>query len=209
MTPAPFITFEGGEGAGKSTQIKRLAEMLEGQGIDVLITREPGGAPGAERIRELILSGEPGVFSDRAETLLHFAARADHLDNTILPARAAGKWVLCDRFVDSTRAYQGYAQGVERELINILNQAVIGSDGPDLTLVLDMPVDAAFERLKSRGGDADRYETLGREFHESVRSGFLEIAENDPGRCVVIDASRDENTVSASIRDVVRDWFEV
>lgn len=209
MTPAPFITFEGGEGAGKSTQIKRLAQALEGQGIDVLMTREPGGAPGAERVRELILSGEPGVLSDRAETLLHFAARADHLDNAILPARADGKWVLCDRFVDSTRAYQGYAQGVDHALINILNQAVIGSDGPDLTLVLDMSVDASFERLKSRGGDADRYETLGLEFHEKVRAGFLEIAENDPGRCVIVNASRDEDAVFASIMGAVRDRFGI
>ena len=209
MTPAPFITFEGGEGGGKSTQIKRLAADLRQSGLDVVETREPGGAPGAEKIRKLILKGTPGEMSDRAETLLHFAARADHLDRTILPARQAGQWILCDRFADSTRAYQGYAQGVDSELINLLSQAVIGSDGPDLTFVMDIAVDAAFERLAARGDNADRYEGLEHAFHEKVRAGFLEIAENDPGRCRVIDAMQDEEAVFSAIRDAVRERFGV
>ncbi len=209
MTPAPFITFEGGEGGGKSIQIKRLAADLRQSGLDVVETREPGGAPGAEKIRRLILKGTPGKMSDRAETLLHFAARADHLDRTILPARQAGQWILCDRFADSTRAYQGYAQGVDSELINLLSQAVIGRDGPDLTFVMDIAVDAAFERLAARGDSADRYEGLEPAFHEKVRAGFLEIAENDPGRCRVIDAMQDEEAVFSAIRDAVRERFGV
>lgn len=185
---ARFITLEGGEGAGKSTQLRLLADALCERGLPVLRTREPGGAPGAERLRALLLSGEI-AWSAQAETLLHFAARAEHVARTIRPALAAGMWVVCDRFYDSTMAYQGYGQGADRALI----QAQTGLLGivPDLTLVLDVGSATAAERLRQRGGGADRYEREDAGFHARVKAGFLDIARAEPGRCRVIPADGD------------------
>lgn len=180
-----FVTLEGGEGAGKTTQAALLVEALTKRGITVLRTREPGGAPGAELLRSILLSGDID-WSPRAETLLHFAARAEHLAKTILPALERGAWVLCDRFYDSTMAYQGYGQGADRAFI--AEQIRLLAIEPDLTLILDVPDAVAAQRLRQRGGVADRYETLGAAFHDRVRQGFRAIAAAEPGRCAVIDA---------------------
>lgn len=191
-----FITLEGGEGAGKTTQAALLAEALAARGIPVLRTREPGGAPGAELLRGILLGGTID-WSPRAETLLHFAARAEHVAKTIRPALEAGTWVVCDRFYDSTMAYQGYGQGADREfiagLIGLLDVV------PDLTVVLDVTEGVAAERLLARGGGADRYESLDPAFHARVRQGFRAIAAEEPGRCVVVDASGDPRAVHCAI----------
>jgi dTMP kinase len=191
-----FITLEGGEGAGKSTQVRLLVDALAAHGRPVLQTREPGGAPGAERLRDLLLSS--GVdWAPEAETLLHFAARAEHVEKTIRPALAAGTWVVCDRFYDSTMAYQGYGQQADRSTIS----ALIGLLGlvPDLTLVLDVSEPVAAERLRRRGRGADRYERLDPAFHARVNAGFREIAHAESERCVLIDADGDEAAVHAAI----------
>ncbi len=205
MAPsARFITLEGGEGAGKSTQARRLAAAVRGAGLDIVETREPGGSPGAEEIRRLLTTGEPARWSPMAETLLHFAARADHIRRTIRPALAAGRWVCCDRFADSTMAYQGYGHGIDRDFIGRLARAVLGDLLPDLTLVFDLPVEQGLARAAARAGHEDRYEKMDREFHEALRRGFLDIAARDPQRCVVIDAGGDESAtwqqVSAALR---------
>ncbi|MBV8574182.1 MAG: dTMP kinase [Acetobacteraceae bacterium] len=196
MSAGVFITLEGGEGAGKSTQARLLTEHLAGRGIDVLLTREPGGSPGSERLRSLLLSGETD-WSPPAEVLLHFAARAEHVECTIRPALAAGRWVVCDRFSDSTMAYQGYGQGADREMIAGLAK-MIGLE-PDLTLVLDVASEVAQRRLAARGGRADRYERMPAGFHDRVRAGFLEIAIADPDRCVFISADGTEADVQGRI----------
>ncbi|MBV8397972.1 MAG: dTMP kinase [Acetobacteraceae bacterium] len=196
MSAGVFITLEGGEGAGKSTQARLLTEHLAGRGIDVLLTREPGGSPGSERLRSLLLSGETD-WSPPAEVLLHFAARAEHVECTIRPALAAGRWVVCDRFSDSTMAYQGYGQGADREMIAGLAK-MIGLE-PDLTLVLDVASEVAQRRLAARGGRADRYERMPAGFHDRVRAGFLEIAIADPDRCVLISADGTEVDVQGRI----------
>ncbi len=180
-----FITLEGGEGAGKSTQAALLAEALTARGLAVLRTREPGGAPGAEVLRELLLGGKV-EWSPSAETLLHFAARAEHVERTIRPAIEAGMWVVCDRFYDSTMAYQGYGLGVDRGMIATLTGLV--AVHPDLTIVLDVSEAVAIERQLRRGMDADRYERLDAFFHRRVRAGFREIAAAAPERCVVVPA---------------------
>ena len=206
MAPAArFITLEGGEGAGKSTQARRLAAALRGAGLDIIETREPGGSPGAEEIRRLLTAGEPARWSPMAETLLHFAARADHVRRTIRPALAAGRWVCCDRFADSTMAYQGYGHGIDRDFIARLAVAVLGDLRPDLTLIFDLPVEQGLARAAARSGHEDRYEKMDRNFHEALRRGFLDIAGQDPQRCVVIDAGGDEamtwQQVGAALRD--------
>jgi len=202
---ARFITLEGGEGAGKSTQARRLAAALRGAGLDIIETREPGGSPGAEEIRRLLTAGEPARWSPMAETLLHFAARADHVRRTIRPALAAGRWVCCDRFADSTMAYQGYGHGIDRDFIARLAGAVLGDLRPDLTLIFDLPVEQGLARAAARSGHEDRYEKMDRSFHEALRRGFLDIAGQDPQRCVVIDAGGDEamtwQQVGAALRD--------
>jgi dTMP kinase len=196
-----FITLEGGEGAGKSTQARLLSDALVASDIPVLRTREPGGAPGAEVLRELLLSGRVD-WSPPAETLLHFAARAEHVERTIRPALAAGSWVVCDRFYDSTMAYQGYGQGADRGLI----ASLIGLVGlvPDLTVVLDVSEAVALSRLRSRGLNADRYERLGADFHARVNAGFREIARAAPERCVLVPADGDLTSVHAAIMAVLR-----
>ena len=200
MNRGRFITLEGGEGAGKTTQSALLADALIARGVAVLRTREPGGSPGAEVLRGLLLGGTVD-WSPRAETLLHFAARAEHVAQTVQPALAAGTWVVCDRFFDSTLAYQGYGQGADRGFI----ASLIGLLGiaPDLTLILDVPEAVAAERMRRRGGEADRYERLDAAFHGRVRQGFRDIATAEPRRCVLLDASRDIQAVHTAIMAVV------
>ena len=201
MTAGRFITLEGGEGAGKSTQARLLAAALRRSGLGVTETREPGGAPGAEVLRALLLA-PPVAFSLEAEMLLHVAARAEHLARTIRPALAAGDWVVCDRFADSTMAYQGYGQGADRARIAAL-AAMLGTT-PDLTLVLDVSEAVAAQRLAGRGRAADRYEALDGAFHARVRAGFRAIATAEPARCVRIDADPAPEVVAAVVLAAVR-----
>lgn len=193
-----FITLEGGEGAGKSTQVRRLAAHLSAQGIPVLVTREPGGSAGAEKIRSLLLEGTG--FDPVAEAMLMFAARREHVVATIRPALAAGMWVICDRFADSTRAYQCHGQGVPGEVYRKLADLALEGLAPDLTLILDIPPEAGMARAAARGVAADRYERLDAGFHARVRAGFLAIAAAEPARCAVLDATRDADAVFAAIR---------
>ncbi len=194
-----FITLEGGEGAGKSTQLRRLADALRARGIDPLATREPGGSPGAEQIRALLVSGDTGRWGAVTEALLHTAARRDHLERTVWPALEAGRWVLCDRFFDSTMAYQGYGLGLGRTLIADLQQTALEAFRPDLTLILDIPVEAGLRRAVARAGGEDRYERMDIGFHQRLRDGFLDIARREPERCAVIDAEADVDTVQARV----------
>jgi dTMP kinase len=194
-----FITLEGGEGCGKSTQVRALGAALEGMEIEVVLTREPGGAEGAESIRKLLVEGATDRWDGLTETLLHTAARRNHLVNTVWPALEAGKTVVCDRFLDSTMAYQGYGHGVDQQKISTIHRAAIGDFGPDLTLILDVPVDVGLARVTVRGGTEMRYENMDKEFHERLRKGFQDIAKLDPKRCRIIDASRDEETVQADV----------
>ncbi len=200
-----FITLEGGEGAGKSTQARRLAAALAGAGVPVLRTREPGGTPGAERIRDLLLGHGP--WDAVAEAMLHFAARREHLAKTIRPFLDAGGWVVCDRFADSTLAYQG-AQGLPREVWARLAAVALQGFAPDATVVLDMPPADGMARAAARSG-ADRYERMGLAFHERVRDGFLAIAAAEPGRCAVVDASGAPDAVFAAIGGVLRERLGV
>lgn len=199
-----FITFEGGEGAGKSTQLRRLGARLREGGIGVVETREPGGTPTAEAIRAFILSGRAEPLGGDGEAVLFAAARADHVDRVIRPALERGDFVLCDRFIDSTRAYQG-ADGVDAALIDSLEALAIGATRPHLTLILDLPAEKGLARAAARRGQggADRFEreTIAR--HEARRQIFLAIAEREPGRCVVIDADRAEDDVAADIWQTV------
>jgi dTMP kinase len=199
--PGRLITFEGGEGAGKSTQVARLAERLRGSGIDPVTTREPGGSPGAEAIRALLVQGDPGRWTPMTEALLHYAARLDHLERTIRPALAAGRWVISDRFADSTVAYQGYGHRLGREAIADLHRLLLGDFAPDLTVVFDIPVDVGLGRVAARYGDSheNRYERMDGGFHERMRQGFLDIARAEPARCVVVDANRDADSVAADV----------
>ena len=185
-----FITFEGGEGSGKSTQIKLLAERLENLGKVVVVTREPGGTSDGEAIRDLLVTGEAGRWSAEAETLLNYAARDNHLNKIIRPALADGKFVLCDRFMDSTRAYQGYAGACTFHLIDELERSIVGMTRPDLTFIFDLDPVVGLERATKQGkGKEDRFERMGLAFHQRLREGFLEIALQNPKRCFVIDAS--------------------
>jgi dTMP kinase len=205
MTRGRLITFEGGEGAGKSTQIERLAAVLSAAGVKVTVSREPGGTVGAEAIRELLLNGPPERWLPLGETLLLLAARLDHVERRIRPAMAAGLWVLCDRFSDSTRVYQGMAGTVGVELVDRLQHAAIGDLAPDLTLILDVPVEIGLTR---RGvSTANRFEHKGLTFHQQVRDGFLRLAEREPARCRVIDGARDADTVARDIRCAVEARF--
>ena len=198
-----FITLEGGEGAGKSTQARRLAERLKARGHDVVVTREPGGSPGAEIIRALLVSGETDRWSPMTETLLMYAARRDHIERTIAPALSAGAWVVSDRFADSTRAYQGAGGGAPASLIQTLERHVLGETRPDLTLILDLPVDLGLARAAAREHAETRFEGKGAAFHERLREGFLAIARVEADRCAVIDATRDADAVEAAIWAVV------
>lgn len=201
----PFITFEGGEGSGKSTQIKRLAARLEAQGYHVLVTREPGGTPEAEAVRALLVSGDVARWTAKSEALLNYAAREQHLVQVIRPALAAGRIVLCDRFMDSTRAYQGYGGGCDPAFIDALEQAVVGDTRPDLTLIFDIDPAVGLARARERG-DAiaeDRYERKGLAFHTKLRDGFLDILRRNPERCRLIDASQSIDAVSDDVWSIV------
>ena len=213
MTGAPpgrFITLEGGEGAGKSVQAKRLEEKLLALGLEVVRTREPGGSPYAEELREAILSGFAAQFGPEGEALLFAAARIDHLDKTILPALARGAWIVCDRFADSTRAYQGVAGDLPPAFVTGLEEVVVGANRPDLTLILDVPAETGLERARARRGteSADRFEAEGLEFHETLRRAFLDIAAAEPERCVVIDARKPEEEVAEAIWSAVEERLD-
>ncbi|MBK3734833.1 thymidylate kinase [Azospirillum brasilense] len=203
MTRGRFITLEGGEGAGKTTQIRLLADALIGWGKRVVLTREPGGSPGAEEIRGLLVSGETGRWGPVTEALLHTAARRDHLERTVWPALEAGHWVICDRFFDSTMAYQGYGLGLGRDLVATLQATALGDFRPDLTLILDLPVEDGLARAAARRGGEDRYERMDVAFHHRLRDGFLDIAAREPERCAVVDAGHPVETVQAAILDHV------
>jgi dTMP kinase len=197
-----FITLEGGEGAGKSVQARRLAKRLEALGLTVLRTREPGGSPLAETLREALLAGAAEPFGPEGEALLFTAARIDHLDAAIRPALERGEWVVCDRFADSTRAYQGAGGRLDKTFIDALERVAVGANKPDLTLILDLPSQLGLTRAakrRGRGGRVDRFEGEGADFHETLRRAFLAIAASEPERCAVIDARNDEDTVTAEI----------
>jgi dTMP kinase len=198
-----FITLEGGEGAGKSTQIARLRAWLEGRGRNVVATREPGGSPGAEIVRKLLVEGPVERWDGVTEALLHFAARRDHLRSTVWPALKEGAWVISDRFADSTTAYQGYGHGLDRAMLERLYGVAVGDFRPDLTLILDVPIDTGLARAAARRGSETRYESLPVEFHQRVKAGFLEIARREPARCVVIDAAQDIDTIAGGIARAV------
>ena len=202
-----FITVEGGEGSGKSTQLRRLAAALGERGIAAVLTREPGGCPGAEEIRKLLVEGAPGRWQRMTEALLHYAARVEHVERTIRPALAHGDWVLSDRFADSTMAYQGYGHQLGPAAVAELHRLALGVFHPDFTLIFDLPVEQGLARARARGGNEDRYERMDRAFHERLRLGFLEIAKAEPARCVVIDAGGDIDTVAALVWAAVRNRF--
>jgi len=204
LSRGKFITFEGGEGAGKSTQVKRLAEALRAEGHSVVTTREPGGAPGAEDIRKLLVEGEPGRWDPLTEAILHFAARREHLARTVLPALDRGDWVISDRFADSTMAYQAYGQGVPAEKIAALYREVVGDLRPDLTIVLDLPPEQGLRRASTRAAEATRYEQMDIAFHNKIREAFLDIARREPARCVVISTSAAPEEVAATVLETVR-----
>ncbi len=199
-----FISFEGGEGAGKSTQLRLLGERLEGRGVRVVCTREPGGAPGAEFLRGVLLGGEV-AFTPLAELMLHFAARAEHVERTIRPALAAGAWVLSDRFFDSTEAYQVHGQGADPEALRVLKRLI--SPHPDLTVMLEVSAAVGAAREAARGRAADRYDRMGPEFHKRVAEGFRAIAAAEPGRCVVVNADGSADAVADRIFAIVKERF--
>jgi dTMP kinase len=204
MTRGRFITLEGIEGAGKSTVAKLVIETLTARGIAARLTREPGGTPLAERVRQIVLERGPEAVSAQAETLLMFAARSIHLENLIRPTLARGEWVICDRFTDATRAYQGAGRGLDATWIEQLASAVHGDLQPDCTLLLDLPVATGLARARGRSGvAADRFESEREEFFERVRQGYLRIAHSEPRRVCIIDASRSLPEVSQQVATVL------
>lgn len=202
-----FITFEGGEGSGKSTQIKKLAARLDAAKLRAILTREPGGSPGAEIIRHVVLSGMGKLLGPEAETLLFAAARDDHVRTVIQPALSQGLWVLCDRFSDSTRAYQGRLGQVAPGVLNAMQRVTIGDLKPDLTLILDIPVEVGLKRAAARRGSGapDRFEAEDVKFHQDLREAYQQIAAEDPQRCALIDADADADTVAARVWTALRD----
>jgi dTMP kinase len=207
MTTGVFITLEGGEGAGKSTQLKLLEERLATHEINIVRTREPGGVPSAETIRDLLVNGETDKWRPLTETLLHFAARHEHISRLVQPALENGQWVLCDRFADSTTAYQGYAQNIDLETIATLYRLAVGKLEPNLTIILDLPVQVGLERAEDRGIGGTRYERMGIEFHQRLRDGFLQIAANNPHRCSIVDATQTIEEISENIMALVEARF--
>ncbi len=208
MARGKFITLEGGEGAGKSTVLAALADHLRSADIDVVMTREPGGTPGAEEIRRLLLDGS-AAWEPRSEALLHYVARIEHVEKVIRPALETGKWVISDRFADSTLAYQGFGHGLDRKWIARLHSLTLGRFGPDLTLILDLPPKVGLRRAASRRDGGNRYERLDAAFHARVRKGFRWIARHEPKRCVVVDATRDVDAVKQSILRVIDRRFGI
>jgi dTMP kinase len=211
MAPARrgiFVTFEGGEGAGKSTQIAILADRLGKSGVEIVRTREPGGPPDgslaqAAALRRLLVEGEPGSWSACSEALLNYAQRVEHVDRVIRPALARGAWVLCDRFADSTMAYQGYGHGLGRAFVSKLHRLCLGAFKPDATVILDLPVDVGLARALARAGAETRFERMDRSFHERLRRGFRAIARAEPRRCMLVDAKGDVPAVAARIEGVL------
>ncbi len=198
-----FITFEGGEGSGKSTQAKRLAERLRLRGHEVIQTREPGGSPGAEAIRHLLLSGIAKPLGPEAETFMFAAARDDHVSTTIRPALERGAWVVCDRFIDSTRVYQGSLGNVDQRLIRALERLVVGETTPDLTFILDVPPEVGLSRVANRGNAVDRFEAEHVEYHRLLREAYRDLAEQEPDRCVLVDGSPSADAIA------VRIWMQI
>ncbi|MBL8565499.1 MAG: dTMP kinase [Hyphomicrobiaceae bacterium] len=216
MTPGKFITFEGGEGSGKSTQARLLAERLRGLGHDVVVTREPGGTPFAEQVRQLLLAPDTAPHGPVSEALMFYAARADHLEKVIRPALAAGRWVICDRFSDSTDVYQSHAGGLDRAMFDMLEHAIVAATRPSLTLVIDIDARLGQERATARRGSASRgsdsaaadaYERRDIVYHETLRRGFLAIAEAEPQRCLVIDGAKPIDNVAAAVWAGVSERF--
>jgi dTMP kinase len=205
-----FITFEGGEGTGKSTHAALLAQRLRALGIGVILTREPGGSPGAEIIRHVILSGAAKPFGPHAEAILFAAARDDHIRNTITPALTRGRWVISDRFSDSTRVYQGTLGSLDPKLIQGLERVTVGDLRPDITFILDVPAELGLTRAKKRrgAGDADRFEGESLEFHEKLREAFRMLALSEPGRCVLVDATEERAAVAEKIWKVVSERLD-
>jgi dTMP kinase len=201
-----FITFEGGEGAGKSSHVRLLAQRLQAHGLDTVVTREPGGSLGAEIIRHVILSGAAKPLGAGAEAILFAAARDDHLNETIRPALARGAWVICDRFADSTRVYQGVLGEVDRNLIHALERVIVGPDQPDLTLILDVPAELGLKRAAARRGtgQADRFESESVVYHAKLREAFRALAAEEPKRCTLIDSTQPRSEVADRIWDVVQ-----
>lgn len=199
MSRGFFLTFEGADGSGKSTQARRLAEVLKAESRDVVLTREPGGSKGAEEIRRLLVEGDPGRWSAETEILLFFAARRDHLERTILPALARGAIVISDRFSDSTRVYQGAARGELRAVVDTMHKLMIGKE-PDLTLVIDIDAETGLKRGLARNSGEDRFEELGESFQQKLRHGYRALLTDFPKRCIGIDGKGDEDTVAARVR---------
>jgi dTMP kinase len=202
-----FITFEGGEGSGKSTHAAVLAQRLKSLGLEVVLTREPGGSTGAEIIRHILLSGIAKPLGAETEAILFAAARDDHVRNTILPALQAGNWVICDRFIDSTRVYQGALGKVDQRLIRSLERVTVGSAFPELTFILDVPAQIGLARAKSRRGQdvADRFEAESLEFHEKLRQAYRALAVEEPTRCIVIDGRAPRDVVADRIWSIVQE----
>ena len=209
MTLGRLITFEGGEGAGKSTQLQLLAASLSDRGLDVVKTREPGGCPAAEEVRKLLVEGPVDRWLPLSEAMLHSVARLEHLVRLVRPALAAGKWVLCDRFTDSTMAYQGYGHGLGPDPVETLRGLVTEGLAPDLTIILDLPVETGLGRAAQRADGGRRYEALDDDFHQRVRDAFLEIARREPQRCAVVDARRSEAEVASAVRALVAERLGV
>jgi dTMP kinase len=202
-----FISFEGGEGAGKSTQVKAVVARLRQSGLEVVQTREPGGSPGAEALRDLLVRGDAGRWSPLSEVLMMYAARADHLEKIIRPALARGAWVVTDRFADSSRAYQGGGGGVAPAFVEAIDAAVVADTQPDLVIVMDMPVEAGLKRAESRGDQENRFESKGIAFHQRLRQAFLDRAARVPEHYVVIDADRTIETIAEDIWHRVSNAF--
>ena len=198
-----FITFEGGEGSGKSTQLQLLGKAFAAAGLPHVITREPGGSPGAETIRKLLVSGEADAWDAETETLLFYAARLDHVNRLIKPALAEGKIVLCDRFADSTIVYQGIGKELSQDYIEMLHRLTLGNFMPDLTIILDIDPAIGLKRAAARRGNETRFESLGLDFHQRIRAGFLAIAKCEPERCVVIDAAQEKEAVQKQIIETI------
>jgi len=208
MSRGRFITLEGGEGAGKTVQAARLRDALEARGVGTVLTREPGGSPGAEEIRRLLVSGPVERWEPLAEAMLHAAARRDHVLHTIEPALERGLWVISDRFVDSMIVYQGYGQGADLDVLERLSALSLDGFAPDLTVVLDIPVAEGLRRAAARAG-SNRYERMGADFHDRVREGFLARARAEPARFAVVDATADADTVGIAILEVVAQRLSV
>ncbi|MEE2566597.1 dTMP kinase [Hyphobacterium marinum] len=205
MARGYFISLEGGEGAGKTTLQSGLAKALKARGLAVTCTREPGGTPGAEAIRDLLLTGSNDRWSPMSEALLFYAARVDHIERVIAPALERGEWVICDRFADSTSAYQGAAGGVPSKRLMALHDAALGGFAPDLTLVVDLDPRTGLERTVERGEDATRFENFDLDFHHRLRQAFLDIAKDEPDRCAVLDGTQAPDTLLARALDLIRE----